>query len=654
MRVLYLTVLLVLFSHVAKAQLDFLDGLYHKLNNSKEDTSKVLVMSELADYYGFNQFDSCIVYSHKVIELSKKLNYPYGSFRGLRSLFFAYNSRANYPKALEVTLENLKVVEKLKKERPATGASVYFFLGVLNREMGNYPTAITQLHHAIWLYNGGGKTSVPEAFPAHCHLALLYQKLKQQDSAQWHAQKGYDLSMQSKAFKRYIFLGSSVLGYVYQESGNFQLARDYTYISVHQSKMYDNTYWLARNYNQLATLFNKINNIDSSIYYAKNSLQLCKEHDFSEFALEASTLLTKAFELKNEPDSTVKYMKIMLAAKDSVFSQSKVQEFQKSVFDEEQRKQEIQKKQEQEKNRMKMIALVAGIVVLLLIAFILWRNIRLKQKANLKIEKAYRELKTTQAQLIQSEKMASLGELTAGIAHEIQNPLNFVNNFSDVNSELVDELQQEASKGNLDEVKAIARDIKDNEEKINHHGKRADAIVKGMLQHSRSSSGVKEPTDINALVDEYLRLAYHGVKARDISFNATMRTDFDKSIGNINVIPQDIGRVVLNLINNAFYAVDEKKTFRQAQGDSYEPTVSLSTKKEKDKVTIKVRDNGNGIAQKVLDKIFQPFFTTKPTGQGTGLGLSLSYDIIKAHGGEIKVETKEGEGSEFIIRLPIN
>ena len=268
------------------------------------------------------------------------------------------------------------------------------------------------------------------------------------------------------------------------------------------------------------------------------------------------------------------------------------------------------------------------------------------------LKQSLKDLQATQSQLIQSEKMASLGELTAGIAHEIQNPLNFVNNFSEVNEELLKELKTEADKGNLDEVKAIANDIVFNSEKINHHGKRADAIVKGMLQHSRSSSGKKEPTDINALTDEYLRLAYHGLRARDKSFNTTMKTDFDDTVGKVNIIPQDIGRVILNLINNAFYVVDEKKTVQQAQGGSYEPTVSVSTKKNNGKVEIKVADNGNGIPQKVLDKIFQPFFTTKPTGQGTGLGLSLSYDIVKAHGGEIRVETKENEGTTFLIMLP--
>ena len=293
--------------------------------------------------------------------------------------------------------------------------------------------------------------------------------------------------------------------------------------------------------------------------------------------------------------------------------------------------------------------------MVLLLAAVVYYRFKSKQKANKILEKTVDNLKSTQSQLIQSEKMASLGELTAGIAHEIQNPLNFVNNFSEVNKELIGEMKEEIEKGNYDEVKTIAKDIEDNEEKINHHGKRADAIVKGMLQHSRSSSGVKEPTDINALCDEYLRLSYHGLRAKDKSFNATMKTDFDKSIGNINIIPQDIGRVVLNLINNAFYVVDEKKkASTSSAGQPYEPTVSISTKKKGDKVEIKVSDNGNGIPQKVLDKIFQPFFTTKPTGQGTGLGLSLSYDIVtKGHGGELKVVTKEGEGSEFLIKLPL-
>ena len=267
------------------------------------------------------------------------------------------------------------------------------------------------------------------------------------------------------------------------------------------------------------------------------------------------------------------------------------------------------------------------------------------------IEKAYNQLKSTQSQLIQSEKMASLGELTAGIAHEIQNPLNFVNNFSEVSNELVDEMNEELDKGDLEEAKAISLDIKQNLEKINHHGKRADAIVKGMLQHSRSNSGEKEATDINALADEYLRLAYHGLRAKDKSFNAELKTDFDETIGKVSVIPQDIGRVILNLITNAFYAVNEK---RKGVSENYQPAVTVTTKKSNNSLYITVEDNGNGITEAIKEKIFQPFFTTKPTGQGTGLGLSLSYDIVKAHGGELEMISEINMGTIFKIILPLN
>jgi signal transduction histidine kinase len=273
------------------------------------------------------------------------------------------------------------------------------------------------------------------------------------------------------------------------------------------------------------------------------------------------------------------------------------------------------------------------------------------ENINQELENAMLELKSTQAQLIQSEKMASLGELTAGIAHEIQNPLNFVNNFSEVTSELIDELDEEAINGNIEEVRAIAKDIKENGQKINHHGKRADAIVKGMLQHSRSSNGHKEPTDINALADEYLRLSYHGLRAKDNSFNASFKTDFDPTLPKINVIPQDIGRVLLNLINNAFYAVASKSSVTKDSG--YKPEVIVSTTNLGARIEISVKDNGPGIQPEIKDKIFQPFFTTKPTGQGTGLGLSLSYDIVKAHGGELKVDSKEGSGTVFSVVLKI-
>ncbi len=362
------------------------------------------------------------------------------------------------------------------------------------------------------------------------------------------------------------------------------------------------------------------------------------------------------------PTSTINYIlyrdSLIKEETEKKSLQAKMQfEFDKkqAVAKAEQDKKDAEQKRIKNLQYFTIAALIVLVLVILLIAFIQWRNNSQKKKANAllqeqkeKAEETLVELKSTQSQLIYSEKMASLGELTAGIAHEIQNPLNFVNNFSEVNKELIAEMREEIANGNYNGVTILAKDVEENEEKINHHGKRADAIVKGMLQHSRAGTGQKEPTDLNALADEYLRLSYHGLRAKDKNFNADFKTAFDDSIGKINIVPQDIGRVLLNLYNNAFYAVNDASV---NGSPGYKPIVTVSTKKLNSGVELTVKDNGKGIPQKAVDKIFQPFFTTKPSGQGTGLGLSLSYDIIKAHGGEIKVETKEGEGSKFIITL---
>jgi signal transduction histidine kinase len=423
---------------------------------------------------------------------------------------------------------------------------------------------------------------------------------------------------------------------------------------------------LSYTFNDFSQIYQATNQKDSAIYYAYKGVDISKQITLKNQLLRSYQYLASLYKDTGPIDSAYKYLTLTVNTKDSIYSNEKTKQVELITVREQNRQREIEQQKLDLQNKIKIYALIAGLIVFTFIGFILFRNSRkeknakiLLQKKNELIEQTLSDLKATQSQLIQSEKMASLGELTAGIAHEIQNPLNFVNNFSEVSNELIDEMNEEIAKGNYEEVKAIAVDVKQNLEKINHHGKRADAIVKGMLQHSRSSNGAKEPTDINKLTDEYLRLAYHGIRAKDNSFNATLKTDFDESIGNINIIPQDIGRVILNLITNAFYVVDEKKKQVAAQGlptferlaTLYEPTVSVSTKKDGNKVLISVKDNGNGIPQNIIDKIFQPFFTTKPTGQGTGLGLSLSYDIVKAHGGELKVETKEGEGTTFNVEL---
>jgi signal transduction histidine kinase len=295
------------------------------------------------------------------------------------------------------------------------------------------------------------------------------------------------------------------------------------------------------------------------------------------------------------------------------------------------------------------LAVVASLADAFSTAYARYDDFNRLEQAKQQVDTTLINLKQAQQQLVQSEKMASLGELTAGIAHEIQNPLNFVNNFSEVSHELMDEAKVEIEAGNVQAAMEILNDIKQNLEKITHHGKRADGIVKGMLQHSRSGSGQKEPTDINVLCDEYVRLAYHGYRAKDKTFNATFETNFDNALPKINVVPQDIGRVILNLINNAFYAVNDKYRTRK---DGYVPKVTVSTKHNEGGIEIRVEDNGPGMPQSIREKVFQPFFTTKPTGQGTGLGLSLSYDIVKAHRGSMEVHSEEGERTEFVVQLP--
>ncbi|MFT3910260.1 MAG: tetratricopeptide repeat protein [Ferruginibacter sp.] len=485
------------------------------------------------------------------------------------------------------------------------------------------------------------------------------------------------------------------IGMLYSDHNDFETALLNFEKSLHLFDSARNSYEIARVLNEIGSVYNKQGNYEKALGYHSRSVRIAdslhwtgtmsnwqylqaldyyglknysKAKEINERALV--DFKKQWFDLKTTSDMELLASQIDSASGDGMGALAHYKEYA-SLTDrlkgdevkkqaQKERFQNAQEKQRSEQEKKDAIAkrtrnlqyMVIGTFLLLGI-FLLYGYIR-KNKDKQRIEKAYSELKSTQAQLIQSEKMASLGELTAGIAHEIQNPLNFVNNFSEVSTELIKEMVDEVDKGNTNEVKEIANDLVQNLEKINHHGKRADAIVKGMLQHSRTTNSTKELTDINKLADEYLRLAYHGTRAKDKSFNATLKTDFDETIGKINIIPQDIGRVILNLITNAFYAVNEKK---KQNDDNYEPIVTVKTSQTPfsggRRVLVTVTDNGNGIPEQIKDKIFQPFFTTKPTGQGTGLGLSLSYDIIKAHGGELKVDTDKANGTIFSFQLPL-
>jgi len=640
------------------------DSLEMLLQRSNEDTAKVNLLNQLSWRYTFNQPQTGLKYSDQALQLSKKLNYSRGTGNAFIYSAWCLWAEGNYSASLRQALKALYEFERIEDfERIAW---VHITMAHTYREISDYNKALNYALRSIKTYDS---LNILPRFSIAV-AGSIYEKQNELDSALAYIRKARKLDEQH--YNGQWGWLPLLLGNIATKQKDYETAMTYYRIALPLAVNKNIKKDIVDIYNSLATLYLKKNNLDSCIFFSNEVLSKWQSTSYQKGVLEAYNILAEAYRSKNEKDSTIKYLLLSSELNKKLFDQDKQREILNLTFNEEARQEEILAERQKFRTQLKMYFVFGIGVVLLIIAVLLWRNNLHRKKAYLLLQKQKKEtdlqktmveqtlsdLRSTQTQLIQSEKMASLGELTAGIAHEIQNPLNFVNNFSDVNSELADELQQEADKGNLDEVKAIAKDIRENEQKINHHGKRADAIVKGMLQHSRTSSGQKESTDINALADEYLRLAYHGLRAKDKSFNTTMKTDFDESIGNISIIPQDIGRVILNLINNAFYAVDEKM---KSGIENYEPIVTVSTKTVKPpsgglgaKVEIKVKDNGNGIPQKVLDKIFQPFFTTKPTGKGTGLGLSLSYDIVKAHGGDLKVNTKENEGSEFIIDLPLS
>ncbi len=647
-KLLFFSIVFIL-THYSFGQLsnEYLEQGKKLLQTAKHDSSRIKIFFELAYGYRFSNIDSSLLYSDKAIELADKNNLTRIKAEMLSLKGATVLEAGKLPESLKLQFEALNIAENSKDT--STTSFALNRIGNIYMELGDYEKAIEYYTKSKVLFQSIGDTGMYHNEISN--IGNIFYLMRSPDSALFYQQIVYDASLRytdRNAYTRPEIMFR--MGNAYSLKGDADKALLYYKKGIQEANIDNDIRNLTMNNLFIAQLYYETGATDSSRKYAYDAIKTGKIVSFRKGVYEASVLLSKLFKDINVYDSAYKYLAAANIEKDSLTGNKRFQDLQRIVLNEQEAERVAEAKRIATQNRQKQYFLIAGLGVFLVIVFILYRNNKHKQKANRKLETTVTRLRATQSQLVQSEKMASLGELTAGIAHEIQNPLNFVNNFSEVNAELIDELEQEVDKGNLAEVKMLTKDIKENEQKINHHGKRADAIVKGMLQHSRSSSGVKEPTDINKLADEYLRLAYHGLRAKDKSFNATMKTDFDETIGNINIIPQDIGRVILNLITNAFYVVDEKK---KSGALNYEPTVSVSTKKINEEVEIRISDNGNGIPSKVLDKIFQPFFTTKPTGQGTGLGLSMSYDIVtKGHGGELKVNTKEGEYAEFIITLP--
>lgn len=550
-----------------------------------------------------------------------------------------YRLSGNYIKGLEYHHKAIALAEQTNNQ--SIIAVSQLLMAHLYKDRKDYPMALR-------LYHTGN--NIPENLPdskqiiswSRMNLSAVYLATNQLDSCIFFAKGTIDRNLR--------FYNSALVSVAgaYSKMGKGDSAAKYYHEAISFAEEDKRPRVVQTAYMGYAEHLYRSGQTDSCIFYAKKSIGILENTAFAFLTLAPAKLLMDIYKESNA-DSTLKYLKIYSAANDSIFSTRANQQLQMMTYEEDMRKRNMQAEKADYQTRVRMYAMLAGLAVFILIALLLYRNNLQRKKANQILEATLSDLKATQFQLVQSEKMASLGELTAGIAHEIQNPLNFVNNFSEVSRELIQELKADKDSLKPEEQDDILTDIDSNLEKINQHGKRADAIVKGMLQHSRKSQGQKELTDINALCDEYLRLSYHGLRAKDKNFNATLKTEFDPAIEKINIIPQEIGRVVMNLLTNAFYAVNAKALSTA----DFQPTVIISTKRQDAGVKITVSDNGDGIPANITSKIFQPFFTTKPTGSGTGLGLSLSYDIIKAHKGELKVESGEGEFTRFIITLPV-
>jgi len=625
------------------------DSLFNLLITEKNDDKKtdLILKFYLTSIDGFPVM--VLDLGQRLLQLAEKRKDIIIESSGWTALGQGHRLTGNYVKALEMHRKGVMLAEQSGNER---------LISFAINQMGHIYKDRLENDKALSLYIQAAryaehKTGVGMWFP-YMNMATVYLNMGNMDSSMFYARKALTIVGAAPNLSNHAVIAFTIGG-IYSHRGDTVNARKYFDSAIAIAAQSRSPRYLNSSYLALAEHFYLYKKYDSAAIYCKMALDAVKNTASANLALKPARMLIDYYQDKN-PDSTVKFWRVYATANDSLNSARANQQIQMLTFEEDQRKRDIETENIKYRNKVRTGMLLVGLGLFSLVAVVLFRNNRQKQKTNLTLKKTLVELQTTQKQLVQSEKMASLGELTAGIAHEIQNPLNFVNNFSEVNKELADELKEELAAGNLQSANELADDIRDNSEKINHHGKRADAIVKGMLQHSRSSSGQKEPTDINALCDEYLRLSYHGLRAKDKSFNATIHTNFDPSIEKINIIPQDIGRVVMNLLTNAFYAVNQR---RQNPGGlaSYEPTVTITTSRltgnNPRSVLITVADNGTGIPSGIADKIFQPFFTTKPTGQGTGLGLSLAYDIVKAHGGTIMLENSS-EGATFKIELLVN
>jgi two-component system NtrC family sensor kinase len=688
---IFIYIFFICLPAICVAQSSFVDSLKLSVSKANNDTSKVNTLLLLSkEYIGSSPADA-IKYSNEAKDLSEKLKYTAGVAYAQKNIGMVYYNQTKYVETIEhwtqsyllfdsigdkvneaLLLSNIGSVYMNQGDDPK--ALEYFFKSLQIAEQNNDDHKVAIALANIGTIYSNNKFTYDKAIEYYLKALALSEKLNDKniaggllvnigetymnrnkdDSALYY----FNRSLDAYANTENIPYSLNDIGKIYTREGNYSMAKNYHQKALSFAIKHGLQLDATQSYLGLAT--NEYNNgkYSDALEAYQNGEITANKMNLKKELRDSYHGLALTYAALNDFKQAFTYQTLFTNIKDTLFNldvAQKVNNLQTNF--------EIQKKQGQiniltkDRSLQKLEILrqkfarntfAFSLIFVFIIMFILLKLYRKVRRRTIQLRRSLDELKSAQTQLIQSEKMASLGELTVGIAHEIQNPLNFVNNFSEVNTELAEEIKQEIDKGNMEQVYMIADAIKENQQKITHHGKRADAIVKSMLQHSRINKGQAESVDINALADEYFRLSYQGLRARNKTFNATLETDFDNKIGKINIVPQDVGRVLLNLFNNAFYAVDEKKKLHP-QG--YEPKVSLRTQRINNKVQIHIKDNGMGISQKILDKIYQPFFTTKPTGEGTGLGLSISYDIIISHGGTLKLNTKEGEFAEFIIEL---
>jgi signal transduction histidine kinase len=661
MKRFFLTFLIVTFAYGAFAQNATLNRLKIRLNAATNDLAKVQILDSLSMYNMFfyhgadSTFNYCQENINRAIQLPDKKYLVLAYAR----LSFYYFNVSQYRESLSAALKGVDLAEQYHTTDYLS--SLYYNLTWCYQNLNEERQALKYAFLGIRYLKENKDPFFDQSLHLYGLTGLCYQNLDKGDSAIFYYKKMSAASLVSKELSARVIADFHWVLYYLFYTKQYRKADSVIADGIKQCRA-TGDFLLGAFYIYSANSALGQNNIPKAITQAKMGLKLSALINYRQGERTAAALLASIYGKVKKQDSAYYYLKKQDSLKAVVDEHGNALGIQQFQFDQQLNKKEkaaagaIQ--QQRQWTRTLIYVFATAFAFLIVILTIQWRNSAQKRKANEtlqkqkeKVESTLMELRSAQTQLIQREKMASLGELTAGIAHEIQNPLNFVNNFSEINREMIDELEKELKAGHVVEALKIAAGIKQNEEKINHHGKRADSIVKGMLAHSRVSSGHKEPTNINKLAAEYLRLAYQGLRAKDKSFNAQLVTTFDVALPTVNVIPQDIGRVLLNLFNNAFYAVRQKQN---TAGATYRPEVSVTTNAENGKAIIKVKDNGTGIPDNIKDKIMQPFFTTKPAGQGTGLGLSLTYDIVvKGHGGNIKVDSVEGEGTEFTIVLPM-